>query len=478
MVSTNEIVFLMVGMIVFGMTVHAWSLYGGLPEARPSRALMTTFVMANLSCVCAVATAITGPTLLGLTNVFALSSLACVALTTRSWRHPLTTRLVLGCSLAMLGVAIGFEVLLRQGTFPARVMLFSGVSTVLMLWALYEVVQVQRQEKSLQLAFLTAFLITGMIVRLTRMVLVLMQTSQPHTQFQETGLTGILRLAGISMDVLVLSSLLGYSTYVLALRYQKTSEDSQAVRQAHQSLQAALAEKDQMLKALTTSTKSRNMGVLLASLSHELSQPMTTMRLKIEYLLSQPQIPQAQREAFLDELLQDNQRANNIITQLKKFLRHGSSEQHRVALDRVVNEALDILKVELTRLNVTLEGQRSPNVWVQAVEGQMQMVVLNLLKNAIDALQVIPEPRRLRVSLITDGTSTQLNVEDNGLGIPPAQWDRVFDMFYSTKPDGMGLGLWLSRSIMQSQGGTMTVARSHLGGAHFTLSWPQTTATT
>ena len=83
----------------------------------------------------------------------------------------------------------------------------------------------------------------------------------------------------------------------------------------------------------------------------------------------------------------------------------------------------------------------------------------------------------LEVNLSVSASEVILTVSDSGPGIPEALWERVFDMFYTTKPEGLGLGLWLSRSIVQNQGGSMTVSRSALGGALFTLSWPRMAAT-
>jgi signal transduction histidine kinase len=253
--------------------------------------------------------------------------------------------------------------------------------------------------------------------------------------------------------------------------------DNQAVRLAHEQLNAVLQEKEQMLRALTTSTKSRNMGVLLASLAHELSQPMATMRLKVDFLLSQPDLAAEERQAFLQELMEDNTRAADIIAQLRRFMRHGSDELQPVALDLVVAEALQLVSAEVERLQVQLQQVVTPDACVMAQEGQLQMVVLNLLKNAIDAMKPVSGRRVLQVNLSCSTSEAVLTVSDSGPGIPEAQWERVFDMFYSTKPDGMGLGLWLSRSIVESQGGSMTVSRSDLGGALFTLSWPRMAST-
>jgi signal transduction histidine kinase len=328
-----------------------------------------------------------------------------------------------------------------------------------------------------QLKFVMAAVLTSLLLRVVRMVFVLQQAVQPENLTQELPASAMIRNMSVSMDVLILSSLVAYCTHLLAVRYQKSASDSQEVRLANETLKTVLQEKELMLRALTTSTRSRNMGVLLASLAHELSQPLATMRLKMDFLLSQPQLAPEDRQAFLEELLVDNTRAADIIVQLRGFLRHGSGELQTVALDLVVDEALKMLKPEMDRLQVQLNREVTPNAFVMALDGQLQMVVLNLLKNAVDAMKPTAARHVLEVNLSVSASEVILTVSDSGPGIPEALWERVFDMFYTTKPEGLGLGLWLSRSIVQNQGGSMTVSRSALGGALFTLSWPRMAAT-
>jgi signal transduction histidine kinase len=121
---------------------------------------------------------------------------------------------------------------------------------------------------------------------------------------------------------------------------------------------------------------------------------------------------------------------------------------------------------------ITLDKALDSPVWVLADEGQLQMVVLNLLKNAIDVLRSLPLPRQVHVRLAFSGNDAALTVSDNGPGIPQSQMAQVFDMFYSTKEDGMGLGLWLSHAIMQKHDGQLKVSQSPMGGACFTMTLP------
>lgn len=469
MASANEIIFLMVSLIILGMTVHAASLYEGAKEVRPSRALMATFLLANLGGITAMSYAWLAPFFLSMANTLAVAGVASCALTVRSWRTTLSFRCVWGSVVGLLLVLVVFEYMRQNNSYVERVIFFSTLSSALLSWVIFEAWQAHQKEKAFQLKFMMAVAFTGLSLRLARLVTVLQQTTHPESLFQESGWPMAFRLTALSTDILMLSSLLAYSTHLLAARHQAEKKDNERVRQANQALDAALAEKNQMIKALALSAKSNNMGVLLSSLVHELSQPLQIMHLRTELLVNATAMDSEERQQLLQGVLQDNQRAMAIMDQLRKFLRNGAIEFSAVCVSDVVRDALAIVKPALQRHQVDLQEQTAPTLFTWGDEGQLQMVVLNLLKNARDALHNVPEPRTLALQLQHTEQFVELTVSDNGPGIDPAQWGRIFEMFHSTKPDGMGLGLWLSQAIIQNHGGSLTVGDSPLGGACFTL---------
>ena len=162
-------------------------------------------------------------------------------------------------------------------------------------------------------------------------------------------------------------------------------------------------------------------------------------------------------------------RASDIIVQLRKFLRSGSSEFELISMSDVVEESVAMIQAELTRHEITLTQEVDSTVLVWADEGQLQMVVLNLLKNALDVLRAVPLPREIHVQLGQTAQANMLTVSDNGPGIDESDRARVFEVFFSTKAEGMGLGLWLSHSIVRNHGGELQVSSSPTGGACFTL---------
>jgi len=476
MAFANEIIFLMVSLIILGMTVHAASLYEGAREARPSRALMATFVLANLGGITAMSYAWLAPFFLSMANTLAVAGVTSCALAVRSWHRPLTPRSVAASALGLLLVLVVFEYMRQNSSYVERVIFFSMLSVSMLSWVIWEAWHAHQKENSFQLKFMMAVAFTGLSLRLARLVTVLQQTTHPESLFQESGWPAVFRLTALSTDILMLSSLLAYSTHLLAARHQAEKQDNERVRQANQALDAALAEKNQMIKALALSAKSNNMGVLLSSLVHELNQPLQAMQLRSELLVNANALQVDERQQLLAGVLQDSQRAMDIMVQLRKFLRNGATEFSAVCVSDVVSDALAIVKPALQQHHIDLQQQTAPALLTWGDEGQLQMVILNLLKNARDALQDCPQPRSLSLQLQQSEQMLELTVSDSGPGIDPSQWTRVFEMFHSTKPDGMGLGLWLSQAIIQNHGGSLTVGASPLGGACFTVRLPSHTA--
>ena len=213
----HDIIYLILNVIILGMTVQAKSLYEGQKDFRPSRALMMTFIAANLSAITGVLFVWAGSFFLTLTNTLMLASGCCAALTARSWRVPLSPELIRRCAAFMLFVMVIFEVFRQNGTYVQRVVIYCVFSTMFLSWLLYEVWQARRQKgNTFQLKFLALVMLISLSLRLARMTVVLMLEVPPESLFQEGMMPAILRLVSLSMDVLILSSLLGYSIHELA----------------------------------------------------------------------------------------------------------------------------------------------------------------------------------------------------------------------------------------------------------------------
>jgi signal transduction histidine kinase len=220
------------------------------------------------------------------------------------------------------------------------------------------------------------------------------------------------------------------------------------------------------------------MGELTASLAHEINQPIgaavTNAQACLRFLHSgQPDVPEA-REAAL-EMVRDARRAADIIDRVRSLYRKGTAHQEMVDVNEVIREMVVLLHQEANRYSVDMHTElceNLPNVVADRV--QLQQVLMNLMMNGIEAMRDAGGELSIK-SQLAEG-QLLISVSDTGVGLPIGKADEIFNAFFTTKPQGTGMGLAITRSIMESHGGRVwATANSGRGSAfHFTL--PQKTA--
>ena len=263
----------------------------------------------------------------------------------------------------------------------------------------------------------------------------------------------------------------------------REQEHTALAEQHSQALSALLAEREEIIRQLTLSNKSAGMGALVASFAHELNQPLTATLLHAELIQSvvknakdgggNVDVPLIGTVA--GHIVSDTQRAGDIIRKLRNLFRMSKGEFSRIEFKSLVLDVLDIVRVKMVEQKVHIFANFDEGFRLVGDATQLQQVVLNLISNAIDSLHDIDHRERiLQVRGIVAKGFLELQIEDNGTGIPLDKQSEVFSLFKSSKSDGMGVGLWLSQSIVESHGGTLTFI-SHPGqGTLFTLRLPST----
>ena len=220
-----------------------------------------------------------------------------------------------------------------------------------------------------------------------------------------------------------------------------------------------------------------SMGELTASLAHELNQPLTAIASnaaagKRFLTQSPPDLPMF--EELLDDVAADARRAGDIIHGIHHFVRKSEGTRRPVNLNEIVREVLRLLHSDLLGRGTAVETQLAPNLpSVDANPVQLQQVLLNLLTNSLEAMQSTGAAKR-RVVISTTceaNSSVTVSVRDYGGGLPKDDPDKIFTHFYSTKPTGMGMGLTIVRSIVESHGGELAAENAD-EGARFSFRLP------
>ncbi|MGO8701216.1 MAG: ATP-binding protein [Limisphaerales bacterium] len=219
------------------------------------------------------------------------------------------------------------------------------------------------------------------------------------------------------------------------------------------------------------------MGELTASIAHEVNQPLVVMLTYADaasqWLAALPPNLNEARVA-VHRIAREAGRASEVIRRIRALFRKGDPAKTPVNINELVAETLMLVNAELNRQEVSLQTQLAPRLpLVPADRVQVQQVLLNLLMNAIDSLSAeVQRARVLRIRTRSKRGVVQVAVQDTGSGIAPQAFKHLFKPFYTTKPDGLGMGLALSRSIVEAHGGKIWITPNDEGGAIFQFTLP------
>jgi PAS domain S-box-containing protein len=218
------------------------------------------------------------------------------------------------------------------------------------------------------------------------------------------------------------------------------------------------------------------MGELTASLAHEVNQPIaaavTDANTCLRWLKrDQPDVEEASHAA--SRIVKDATRAAEIISRVRLLFKKGTPQRALVDVNEIIQEMIVILRSEATRYSISIRTELADLPPVMGDRVQLQQVLMNLMVNGIDAMRDVDGTRELviRSKQAEDG-QLMISVSDTGVGLPPKQSDQIFNAFFTTKPQGTGMGLRISRSIVESHGGRLWAAGNAQRGASFYVTLP------
>ena len=215
------------------------------------------------------------------------------------------------------------------------------------------------------------------------------------------------------------------------------------------------------------------MGEMSASIAHELNQPLAGILSNAaagQRFIDRGNVDQAEIRELLGDIIADGRRASDVVRGIRGMVKKEQVERRSVDLNEVVMDALRMASPDAVLRSCQLETSLDANL--PAIDGdpvQLQQVLLNLVINAFDAMRDTPPfSRKVLIATQSNGDGTvRTSVRDHGVGISEDMRDRLFDPFFSTKTEGLGMGLAIVRSIVEAHGGTITAENADGGGARF-----------
>jgi C4-dicarboxylate-specific signal transduction histidine kinase len=242
-------------------------------------------------------------------------------------------------------------------------------------------------------------------------------------------------------------------------------------KRAEEALQQAQADLGRLNRVML-------LGETTASIAHEVNQPIaatvTNAHAGLRWLGAQPPDLEEARQAF-GRIVRDGSRAGEVIDRIRAIVKKVPPRRELLDINEAIREVIALTQTDMQRNAVRLQTRLADDLpFVPADRVQLQQVIMNLIVNAVEAMINVGDGSRelTIVSGKDDANAVFVEVQDSGPGIDPADLDRPFQSFYTTKPDGIGMGLAISRSIIEAHGGWLSAASNQPHGALFRFTLP------
>jgi C4-dicarboxylate-specific signal transduction histidine kinase len=254
--------------------------------------------------------------------------------------------------------------------------------------------------------------------------------------------------------------------------YRGTGTDVTALRTAEEEARENEQRYRKAELELAHANRVATMGQLTASITHEVNQPITAA---VTYALAARRFLSAEPPNFheaddaLSLIVKEGNRAGEVVGRIRALIKKAPPRKDAVAINDAILEVIALTRAEAANNSVPVRTQLAEGLPpVQGDRVQLQQVLLNLIINAIEAMRDIgEEERELLISTRHEPDGVSVEVRDSGPGFAPADTDRVFEAFYSTKPSGVGLGLSICRSIIEAHNGRLWASANAPRGAVF-----------
>ena len=281
-------------------------------------------------------------------------------------------------------------------------------------------------------------------------------------------------IAVIIFSIYIVLGVFRYLSYI-GIRITWVDPSNPTQNNLNKPLAQAIEEKDQLLQGLIASNRVIGISAMASSLAHQLSQPLTTIALRADTtrrdLLQSGQDPRI--IASIDEIATQSTRLTALVKNLRQFFDTNNTDKLPVNLQQKMDEIIEIVEPSLEAKKILLvkDYQSNPIVFGDGI--QIQQALINVINNSIDAIgQSQGKRQEILISLTSDESQATITIKDSGGGIDAVLIPNIFDLYKSTKKGGLGVGLWLTKTIVANHQGSITVQNDPIGWAAFKISLP------
>lgn len=414
---------------------------------------------------------------LTIANFCFLASMTLMVLLFRSWRIPLKRFDLIVAAVFVLSFISIFEVLRQfNASFVVRSAFMAIPIIIISIWEMRELTSVLKTDRSVGLKTLMIMVLISLIVTFSVGISGLVNKSLSNAA-QLINFDGTFMLWGsLSMHLLIYIAVSSYLYQRMMSRERDALLNLDIASRENFQIKALLDEREGLISSLLIANKTAATGALSASIAHELNQPVTAISLNTEFIkrrLSEGGVNAKEINEVIAGIQFDNQRIASIVSTLREIFRQDEVKTSLANLDDVIQQMQSIILPQARDSQIDLRFDLQVKKLIPLNNNEISQVILNLVNNAIDSLASSPlKNKSIHIQTGIVSESVELRISDNGPGIPLENRSSIFDLMKSNKKEGMGLGLWLCKHIVDRHQGQIFYQESALGGAEFLVRLP------
>ena len=374
----------------------------------------------------------------------------------------------------LIGIAVFAAIweLARLNTDINARILFFAMCVLFVEW--WQLIELKKLEANSRQARIIRYSIFGEIFFTTMRVVAVSLVNGKIVQIEQLPTLGLFSIwMQYGLKIVVYAGLVAYWSEDLAR--QKAIVDLE-----NQEFKILSERQEKLINDLGRLNKAATSGVMAASIAHELSQPLQSLLLNIDMSKSVASDEPINRELItkhLEEQAISTDKMVEIIATMRGLFTESSTTKENVDLSDLVKRLSVFIDAWANKQGVEVAYVKAGNTVVAARTTELQQVIVNIVTNAFDSLQTMTEAnKKIKISVVGEGSYVTCQIEDSGAGLTQEMQEGIFKFLKTSKETGMGLGLWLSKYIVERNGGQISAGRSQLGGAMFAIKLSAVTA--
>ena len=462
--------FVLLGLQQYGILVSAWSAYKS--DARPasfrywSLALLlsaTSYIFFAVALATSDEVLNNSNSLISVANTLVMGGVLFQGLFARTLRVDIAKQTIIFIAIGVALYGVAFEVIRHFGSFESRSAIVGGLLFLIYVWQIREIITTRRTVQATNLTVLLVLVVLEAIFILARAVVLYSADTPVQVLNQVPIVTSMLLWLQLILNILAYVTMMGFWVEDITAKNVKADYENTKIK-------ALLDEKDHLLKNLIKTKKMAELGAMSASISHEINQPLAAIKLNawsLKRTHEQDENLTDMQIVLIDQTVKDIDRVAEIVSTLRSVFKGKKVQVAMMPLHEFITEIKPLFNAELGARSIRLEYDIPTDLQIVFNTNELTLVLLNLVNNAAKA-----EAKTIRLAARPVWQFIELSVQDDGAGVADAVRSHLFDLFKEEHSDGLGLGLWLSKYVMERGGGELEYTALQPKGSMFTLNIP------